>query len=258
MDLGIQRKRALICGASSGIGLACARALSAEGAEVWLVARGLGRLEQAVRDINGEGGKATAIVADLSNPESIDIIKGHLPDCDILITSPGGSPSADILAGTQAWTDGINSMVVNLLDLINAYIDGMSSRKFGRVLNVTTSAVHIANPGLAFSGALRAALTHATTTLARRVAGQGITINNIAPGPVESDGLQGYFERRAKELDIDAASVRADRLLEIPSGRFAEAEEIGRLCAFMSSVHTRNITGRTLLVDGGSNPYPFL
>ncbi len=259
MDLGLAGKRALVCGASGGIGLACARALAEEGVEVHLVARDSSRLEAAVSTILEAGGIGSSSAEDLRDPEAPQRIVAAFPAADIVVTNPGASPAADLLTGGEAaWHDGIEAIVSQPLALIALALPPMKAQGFGRIINVTSAAFAHSSPRLAFSGALRGALTHAMTSLARQVAAEGITVNNIAPGPVESAGLHHHLDRIALAEGITREQAAAGRLASVPTGRFATADEIGRICAFLASVHTANITGRTILADGGANPYPFL
>ncbi len=258
MELGLTDKTALVCAASKGIGLACAEALAAEGVSVYLVARNRRNLDKAVESIVLAGGKADAIVADLSAAESAATIAAALPEADIIVTNPGQSPGADILAGHETWESGISDIVGKPFGLINQYLPYMESQKFGRIINITSSAVLMSHPGLAFSGALRAALTHATASLAQRVARYGITVNNLAPGPVATDSLMNFFARYAKETGRTVEEVQAERLASIPTEAFVSLDELGKQCAYIASAHTKNLTGKTLLIDGGINSYPFL
>jgi len=258
MDLELNDKKALVCGASKGIGLACGKALAAEGAQVTLVARNRENLTRAVESIVKNGGQADLIVADLSEAGSATAIAAAFPEADIIVTNPGQSPGADILAGDEVWESGIADIVSRPFSLVKQYLPYMESQQFGRVINITSSAVLTSHPGLAFSGALRAAFTHATTSLAHRVACHGITVNNLAPGPVDTEGLMQFFQRYAKETNRSLEAVKAERLAAIPTGRFVSLDEMGRQCAYIASPQTQSLTGKTILIDGGTNTYPFL
>jgi 3-oxoacyl-[acyl-carrier protein] reductase len=258
MDMKLRGRSALICGGSSGIGLGCARAFAEEGVRIVLAARDPGRLELARASLQATGREIIAVAIDLASSNAVEKLVEASGDIDILVTNPGESPAADIVSAGLEWATGIDQIVARPMAIIEAYVSGMRARGFGRIINITSSAVAFASAGLAFSGALRAALTHASANLARRVAADGVTVNNIAPGPVETEGLQAYFDRMAREQGVPAAAVRALRLQDIPTRRFAEAEEIGRMAVFLASPYAANLTGRTMLMDGGANPYPFL
>lgn len=258
MDMKLQGKSALICGGSSGIGLACARAFCEEGVAVTIAARNPERLEAARQSLAQLGRSVNIVAVDLESPDAVATLRQAIDTIDILVTNPGGSPAADILSAKDEWKTGIAQIVAQPMAIVESYLPAMRARKFGRIINISSSAFAYANPSLAFSGALRAALTHVTANLARRVACDGVTVNNIAPGPVESEGLNLFFERVAKEQKITLGEVRALRLKDTPTQRFADADEIGRMAVFLASPHAGNLTGRTMLIDGGANLYPFL
>lgn len=257
MDMQLKGKTALVCGGSSGIGLGCAQALAREGVNIVIAGRDAGRLRSAVDAIARLGGSVRAVSVDLASAGAVQTLRGTAGDFDILLLNPGGSPAGDILTVGDGWSRGIEQIVTRPMAIIEAYLPGMQTRKFGRVINITSSGVHFSNPGLGFSGALRAAITHAAANLARRVAPDGITVNSIAPGPVESAGLDEFLARRAKELGISTSEMRQQRLKDIPAGRFAGAAEIGAMAVFLASPLAASITGRTMM-DGGANPFPFL
>jgi 3-oxoacyl-[acyl-carrier protein] reductase len=252
----LQGRTALICGGSNGIGLACARALAEEGVRVVIAARDPVRLEAARASLASAEAKGVAV--DFAAADAVATLSQAVGDLDILVTNPGGSPAADILSAGEEWAKGVDQIVARPMAIIEAFLPGMRARGFGRIINITSSAFAVANAGLAFSGALRATLTHVAANLARRVAADGVTVNNIAPGPVESAGLQDYFERLAREQGVPVEQVRALRLQDTPTRRFADAGEIGRMAVFLASPHAASLTGRTMLMDGGANPYPFL
>lgn len=257
MDLGLNGRTAIVCGGSSGIGLGCARALAGEGVHVWLVARSEDRLNAAAEAIRAEGGQADICVADLGAADAAECIAATVPGADILITNPGMSPAGQ-LTDAAVWSPGIDAIVGQTMGLIGRVLPQMRAQGFGRIVNITSSGAFEAGAALGFSGALRAALTHASASLSREVAGDGVTLNNIAPGPVQSDGLEHFFARRARELGTSVEDVRQARLASIPAKRFADAAEVGAICAMLASPLAASITGRTILIDGGANPNPFL
>jgi 3-oxoacyl-[acyl-carrier protein] reductase len=257
LDLGLDGRLAVVCGASSGIGLGCARVLAAEGCRVVLVARNLERLRQAEATIRNDGGAASALAVDLGSADAPAKILAAAGAVDILVTNPGLSPAGN-LTDPAIWPAGIAAIVAQTLGLIGAVVPSMRARRFGRIVNIASSGAFEAGAALGFSGALRAALIHAAASLARDFGPDGVTVNNIAPGPVRSDGLRAYFERRARETGRDVGAVLSERMASIPTRRFAEPEEIGRACAFLCAPSAASISGRTILMDGGANDYPFL
>jgi 3-oxoacyl-[acyl-carrier protein] reductase len=257
MDLGLNGRTAIVCGGSSGIGLGCAQVLAGEGVTVWLVARNEDRLAAAAERIRKAGGRVRTIMADLSQPEAPVQIAEAVPSVNILVTNPGISPAGG-LTDRAIWVPGVEAIVATSLDLIGRVLPGMRSRGYGRIVNITSSGAFEAGAALGFSGALRAAITHASASLAREVGGDGVTINNIAPGPVHSEGLEHFFARRAGELGCSVEDVRQSRLAAIPARRFADAAEVGAICAMLASPFAASVTGRSILMDGGANSNPFL
>ncbi|WP_425051583.1 SDR family oxidoreductase [Psychromarinibacter sp. S121] len=253
MDLGIAGRRALVCGASAGIGFACAKVLAEEGCKVVMVARDAARLDAAVAQIPG----ARGVAADLGAEGVEARLLAEVGPVDILVTNPGVSPAgsltdaATVMAATEA-------VPARTMALIGAFLPGMREGGWGRVVNITSSGVFASGPALGLSGAVRAALTHMAASLAQEVAPDGVTVNCIAPGPVDTAGLQHFVERRARETGQTIEEVRAARLASLPTGRFSEPDEVGALCAFLASGRAANITGRTVLADGGANAFPFL
>lgn len=253
MDLDINGKTALVCGGSSGIGLAVARALRREGCDVIIAARNKTRLEAAARALGG----ARILVQDLTKRDAARQLAADAGPVDILLTNPGVSPAGDILdpATVAGACEGITA---GTMGLIAAFLPAMRAKGWGRIVNITSSGVFAAGPALGLSGAVRAALTHLTASLSRQVAPDGVTVNCVAPGSVDTDGFSEFIQRRADETGADIDQLRAERLASLPTGRFVEAQEIGALCAFLASPLAASITGRTILADGGANPFPFL
>jgi 3-oxoacyl-[acyl-carrier protein] reductase len=258
MKLGIAGKTALVCGGSSGIGLGCAKVLAEEGVSVWIVGRDANRLEAAKAEFSASGNSVRCVSADLASPAVADQLKEAIGHVDILVTSPGGSPPSQIPSAGEQWKTPVDQFIANPIAIANVFLPTMIEQRFGRIVNIASSAFALAESELAFSGALRAALVHSASTLARRVGQFGVTVNNVAPGAVESDGLRHFYARSALEEGSTFDEVYARRLSEIPTRRFARTDEIGALVAYLSSRQAANITGRTIVMDGGANAYPFL
>ena len=157
-------------------------------------------------------------------------------------------------ASIEDWHRSFDMVALPALELTRAVIDGMASRKHGRIVNITSITVRLPIPSLAVSASARAAATAVMNALAREVADSGVTINNILPGPFETDELARLFKIRAEREGKSVEEIRAKRLQEVPVGRFGRVEEVGALCAFLCSRHAGYITGRDLLIDGGVFP----
>ena len=244
MDLGISGRRALVCGASRGLGFACASALAAEGVAVTLVARNPQSLAQAAARIAGTGAtKVETIAADVSTPAGREAVLASCPAPDILVNNAGGPPSADFRALTLAqWRAALDANFLSAVELSRAVIDGMIERRFGRIVNITSLTVRMPVQRLELSNATRLALTGFVASVARQLAPHGVTINNLLPGVIETE--------RVREL----GQTTRDLLARVPAGRAGDPDEFGAACAFLCSSKAAYITGQNLLIDGGLCP----
>lgn len=259
MDLGIAGKKALVCGASAGLGYACAQALVSEGVDVLIVARTEAPLQAAAEQLHAlGGGQVQALAADVTSAEGRDRIFAHSRDFDILITNAGGPPPGDFRQWQrQDWLAAIDANMLAPIELIKATVEGMRARGFGRIVNITSSAVKSPIDQLGLSNGARAGLTGFVAGLARSTVADGVTINNLLPGTFETARLASNFEAAAKRQGMDAPQLIAQRLARHPAHRFGRPDELGRTCAFLCSVHAGYINGQNILMDGGSFPGTF-
>lgn len=259
MDLGIAGKQALVCGASAGLGYACAQALVSEGVDVLIVARTEAPLQAAAEQLRAlGGGRVQALAADVTSAEGRERIFAHSRDFDILITNAGGPPPGDFRQWQrQDWLAAIDANMLAPIELIKATVEGMRARGFGRIVNITSSAVKSPIDQLGLSNGARAGLTGFVAGLARSTVADGVTINNLLPGTFETARLASNFEAAAKRQGMDAPQLIAQRLARHPAHRFGRPEELGRTCAFLCSVHAGYINGQNILMDGGSFPGTF-
>jgi 3-oxoacyl-[acyl-carrier protein] reductase len=241
MDLGIANRKALICGASQGLGYACAMALAREGAHVTLLSRRREALENAARRIETDVGSRPGIIArDLAATGDLKMASGEIGAPDILVTNAGGPPAKDFRELSPAdWDSAIRTNFLASVELIRSCVDGMIERGFGRIVNITSLTVRTPVEGLDLSTATRLALTGYVAGVARQIARHNVTINNLLPGTVMTE--------RIKELGETASRLIA----KVPAGRGGLPEEFGAACAFLCSTHASYITGQNLLVDGG-------
>jgi len=256
MDLGLHGKKAIVCAASKGLGRACAMNLAREGVEVLITARGRDHLEATATEIRSETGATVHTLAgDVTTPEGRAAILAAMPDPDILINNAGGPPPGDFRDWDEAdWEKAVGANMITPILLIKAVVDGMAARKFGRIINITSGAVRAPIPALGLSNGARTGLTGFIAGLARQVAKDGVTINNLLPGHFHTDRLiqnmQNEATRTGKTLDQVSAAYAATN----PTGRVGYPDEFGRACAFLSSVHAGFIVGQNLLIDGGRFP----
>jgi 3-oxoacyl-[acyl-carrier protein] reductase len=254
MDLGIKGKKALVCGASAGLGYACAEALAAEGAHLVIVARTEGPLHEAADRLRAAGASTVDVVAaDVTTSEGRARIFAAHPDFDIVVTNAGGPPPGDFRQWDQAtWHKAIDANMLAPIELIKATVDGMMARGWGRIVNITSSAVKSPVDGLGLSTGARSGLTGFVSGLARTTVAKGVTINNLLPGTFDTARLAGNFSAQAQREGKSVEQVRDARLAKHPAHRFGQPGELGHTCAYLCSVHAGYINGQNLLLDGGS------
>ena len=254
MDLGIQGKKALVCGASAGLGFACAQALVQAGAHVVIVARTEGPLVDAAERLNATGpGRAGWVAADVTTDVGRARIFAQHPDFDIVVTNAGGPPPGDFRQWNRdTWHAAIDANMLAPIELIKATVDGMMARGWGRIVNITSSAVKSPVDGLGLSTGARSGLTGFVSGLARTTVAKGVTINNLLPGTFDTARLAGNFAAQAQREGKSVEDVKAARLAKHPAHRFGQPSELGNTCAFLCSTHAGYINGQNLLLDGGS------
>jgi len=245
MDLGLEGKVALVMGASKGIGRGVAAALAREGARVALASRSQERLDEAAAEI---GERATAFVADATDLERLARLPLEVAEAlgsvDILVTNTGGPPPGGALDhGFEEWEEAYRSLVLAPRVLAGAVVPGMRGEGWGRIVNVGSTTTIELNPALNLSNAHRMATVGFLKTLAREVAGDGITVNTVATGRFATD--------RMAELGGSMENVEAAARSEVPAGRLGTVEEYGDLVAFLCSQRAAYITGAVIPIDGG-------
>jgi 3-oxoacyl-[acyl-carrier protein] reductase len=259
MDLGIRGKRALVCAASKGLGRGCAVALAREGVDVTLVARGREALEATAAQIRADSGvTVTAVATDITTAEGRRLALAACPEPDILLTNAAGPPPGDFRDWTREdWLRALDANMLTPIELIKATVDGMMARKYGRILNITSSAVKAPIDVLGLSNGARTGLTGFVAGLARKTVRHNVTINNLLPGPFDTDRQKALLETAARDAGKTLEQVRAERASANPAGRFGDPQEFGALCAFLASQHAGYITGQNFLIDGGAYPGTF-
>lgn len=261
MDLGISGKSALVCGASKGLGRGCAEALVREGVHVTLVARTPAALEATAAELSkmASGGATVRMVAtDITTPEGRALALAACPQPDILVNNAGGPPPGDFRNWERAqWIAAIDANMLTPIELIKATVDGMMARGFGRIINITSSAVKAPIDILGLSNGARSGLTGFVAGLSRKTVLKNVTINNLLPGPFDTDRLKATLESLAKMQGTSADAVIEAARKANPAHRFGTAEEFGAFCAFLCSVHAGYMTGQNILLDGGAYPGTF-
>ncbi len=259
MDLNIRGKTALVCAASKGLGRASALALAKEGVAVTIVARGIEALEEAAHDIRMQSGvDVIAVAADITTPEGRTKALAACPSPDILINNAGGPPPGDFRQWNRSdWIAALDANMLTPIEMIKATVDQMISRKFGRIVNITSAAVKAPIEILGLSNGARSGLTGFVAGIARKTVRHNVTINNLLPGPFETDRLKVTLEARARMAKLSVADVAVQERAMNPSGRFGHPDEFGAACAFLCSAQAGFITGQNLLMDGGAYPGTF-
>lgn len=259
MDMGIAGRTALVCAASKGLGRGCAEALAAEGVNLVIVARTTATLEETAAAIRAQSGVEVKTVAcDITTPAGRAAALAACPEPDILVNNAGGPPPGDFRKFTHDdWISALEANMLTPIELIRATIDSMIARNFGRVVNITSSAVKAPIDVLGLSNGARSGLTGFVAGVARKVARDGVTINNLLPGLFDTDRIATTFDAQAKAQNISVEEARKQRMATIPAGRLGNRDEFGRACAFLCSVHAGYITGQNWLIDGGVYPGTF-
>jgi 3-oxoacyl-[acyl-carrier protein] reductase len=262
MDLGIQGKWALVCAASKGLGKGCAAALAAEGVNVVITARGEEALQATAAELRarGGGGEVIAIAGDITTEGGRAAALAAAPRIDILVNNAGGPPAGDFRDwDREAWIKALDGNMLTPIELIKAVADGMAERGFGRIVNITSSAVKAPIDFLGLSNGARAGLTGfvAGTSRQAKLAGRNVTINNLLPGSFDTDRLRSGFSTQSQKLGQSVDAIADVRRKAVPAQRFGNAEEFGAMCAFLCSRHAGYITGQNLLMDGGAYPGTF-
>jgi 3-oxoacyl-[acyl-carrier protein] reductase len=257
MNLGIAGRWALVCAASKGLGKACAQALVSEGVNVVITARGEDTLNETARQLRAINPQVTviAVAGDISMPEGRAAALGVHEHFDILINNAGGPPPGDFREWNRdAWLKALDTNMLTPIELIKATVDGMAARGFGRIINITSSAVKSPIESLGLSNGARSGLTGFVAGLARQdnIASRNVTINNLQPGSFDTDRLRGNLVAVAQESGQDSEVFLDECRSEIPAKRFGSPEEFGALCAFVCSSHAGYLTGQNLLIDGGA------
>src|SRR5690348_18356631 len=259
MDLGIAGRKAIVCASSRGLGRACAHQLAEAGCEVVVNGLDRDRLEATAADIRkATGAKVTPVVANVSTPDGQKALFAACPEPDILVNNNAGPPFRDFRElDRQKILDGVIANMVVAIELIQKAIDPMIARKFGRIVNITSGSVKMPLAGLDLSSGARAGLTAFLAGVARTVAENNVTINNILPGAFDTDRLRGTLEGSARKQGVQFDTVAAQRKGAIPARRFGDKQELGALCAFLCSTQAGFITGQSILIDGGAYPGTF-
>ncbi|MBD3884886.1 SDR family oxidoreductase [Phormidium tenue FACHB-886] len=256
MDLGIAGKQALVCAASKGLGKACAVSLAREGVKVTIVARTSEALLAAAAEIQTLTGQAVqTVAADITTETGRTLALAACPAPDILVNNAGGPPPGDFRNWErQDWIKAVDANMLTPIALIKATVDGMIARRFGRIVNITSSAVKAPIETLGLSNGARSGLTGFVAGLARQTVRHNVTINNLLPGAFETDRLRANLAIAAQAEGRSAEEIFEELKGRSPARRVGDPVEFGETCAFLCSAQAGYITGQNLLLDGGAYP----
>jgi 3-oxoacyl-[acyl-carrier protein] reductase len=259
MDLGLAGRQVIVCGASKGLGFACARSFAREGAEIVIVARTEASLNTAAEALRREyGARVTPVTADVTTEEGRSAVLDKCPRPEILVNNAGGPPPGDFRQWTRDdWIKAIDANMLSAIFLIKAVVDGMMDRRFGRIVNITSMAVKAPINILGLSNGARSGLTGFVAGLARETVAHNVTINNLLPGMFLTERLQTTIESWAATEGASVDETAERRRQSIPARRFGDPSEFGDLCAYVCSAQAGYITGQNLLLDGGAYPGTF-
>jgi len=256
VDLGISGRKAIVCASSRGLGRACAETLASAGVELVINGREHPALIRTADYLSETYNvNITPVAGDIASEAGRAAVLAACPDADILINNAGGPPPGDFREWERDhWIAAVNANMVTPILLIKATIDGMIERGFGRIINITSAAVKSPIGTLGLSNGARAGLTGFVAGLSRDVAKHGVTVNNLLPGPFETDRLNSNIADAAKRQNISFDEAWETRKKSNPSRRFGRPEEFGAFCGFIASQHAGYLTGQNILLDGGAYP----
>ena len=259
MDLGIRDRKALLFGASRGLGKACALAVAREGVHVTIVARTRDILERTAAEIGAATGvRVVAVAADITTEQGRAAALAACPEPDILLNNADGPMPGDFRKWTRDdWIAALDSMMLAPIEMIRATVDGMMARGFGRIVNISSRSVKIPQLELGLSNGARAGLVGFVAGLARQTVAHNVTINNLLPGIFDSDAQKRHIEGMLADLGKTFDQVWRERAAGSPARRYGDPAEFGAYFAYLCSAQAGYITGQNLLIDGGSYPGTF-
>ncbi len=257
MDIRLDDRHAVVCGASQGIGRATARALARQGASCTLVARDEAALGEVLESLDTTSGQSHGyLIADFDDHAALDRMiaekLGGLPPVGVLVNNAGGPPGGPIReAESDAFLVPFRRHLLTSQKLVKALLPGMRAGGYGRIINIISTSVKEPIPGLGVSNTVRGAMASWAKTLAGELGPDGITVNNVLPGFTATGRLRSLFEGKAAKLGKTLEEIETEARGRIPLGRFAAPEETADAIAFLASPAAAYITGINLPVDGG-------
>ena len=258
MDLGLKGKRAIVMAASRGLGYASALGLAREGCHLIVCSRDQQRIDAAADTIRREtGAKVKALVADVSSASEarrlVEAAVSEYGGLEIVVHNAGGPPAGETLAMTdEQWQKAFEQNLLSFTRIVGAAAPEMAKAKYGRVLTIASSSIKQPIPNLALSNALCAGVWGIAKTLTRELASQGILVNVIAPGRIDTERIAELDQANAQKNGKSIEDVRKASVSSIPLGRLGRPEELANLVVFLASQSASYITGQAITVDGAA------
>ena len=254
MDLGIKGKKAIICASSKGLGKACAISLSREGVIVIINGRNEATVTSTVQEIQAlTSNEVSGVVADITTEEGRAMLIAACPDADILVTNNAGpTPGKFEDWSREDYLEAFESNMLAPVLMIRGLLSGMRTRKFGRIINITSAMVKSPLPHQGLSTAARTALTAVCKAISRDTVADNVTINQLLPERIDIGRLQQMTERQAKLDGISLSEARKKLEGTVAAKRFGKTDEFGDMCAYLCSQQASFICGQNIQIDGGS------
>tara|TARA_B100001113_G_scaffold39018_1_gene27705 strand:+ start:1641 stop:2420 length:780 start_codon:yes stop_codon:yes gene_type:complete len=254
MDLGIKGKKAIVCASSKGLGKACAKSLMEEGVSVVINARGEDALKETYKELSKiDKDRISMVVADLDTEEGRNRIVESCPEADILVNNNSGPPPVNFLESDKdLWLQALDSNMLSAIFMIKDLLPGMTKRKFGRIINITSAMVKSPHPLMSLSTSARTGLTAFSKGISKDVAKHNVTINNLLPERFDTDRQVFMTKMLMKNQNISRDEARSQIASSIAANRFGKPEEFGATCAFLCSEQASFISGQNIQLDGGS------
>jgi 3-oxoacyl-[acyl-carrier protein] reductase len=256
VDLGIRGRKAIVCGASRGLGRACATALAREGVDLTIVARRVDALVAAATEIGAAAGVIVVpVAADIMTAAGRTAVIAACPAPDILVNNADGRLPGDFRDWTRDdWIDALDTMMLCHIEMMRTTVDGMMARGFGRIVNIVSRSVKIPQLELGLSNGARSGLVGFVAGLARQTVSRNVTINNLLPGIFDSNAQREHVAAMVMESGKTFDELWRARAQANPARRYGRPEELGGYCAFLCGQNAGYITGQSLVIDGGSYP----
>lgn len=255
MNLDLTGKTALVCGSTQGIGKAIAMELASMGANIVLMARNEGRLQQVIAELPNNNQIHQYLTADFSDPSQVKEVIEQFVESNqihILINNTGGPAGGQAIdADIDEFRQAFNSHLICNQILSQAVVDGMKKSGYGRIINIISTSVKMPLKGLGVSNTIRGAVANWSKTLAAELGAFGITVNNVLPGATNTVRLQAIVTDKAKKTGKTEEEIQQTMLAQIPAQRFAEADEVAYAAAFLASPAAGYVNGINVPIDGG-------